>query len=52
MVRINHVDTMRIKNTFPDHNEGEVIAVWGGAKLVKHLDGRLELRGGFEGGGG
>ncbi|MCX6893011.1 MAG: hypothetical protein NTX51_16055 [Verrucomicrobia bacterium] len=26
--------------------QGEVIASWGEAKLVKHLDGKLELRGG------
>jgi hypothetical protein len=32
----------------PDHKyEGEVIAEWGGAKLIKHLDGKLELRGGW-----
>ena len=29
---------MRIKNLFPDHKaEGEVIAEWGGAKLIKRL---------------
>jgi hypothetical protein len=39
--------TMRTTNIFPDFkDEGEVIASWGGAKLVKHWDGRLELRGG------
>ena len=27
-------------------DEGEVIAVWGGAKLIKFLDGKLELKGG------
>jgi hypothetical protein len=38
---------MRTTNIFPDFkDEGEVIASWGGAKLVKHWDGRLELRGG------
>ena len=26
--------------------QGEVIASWGEAKLVKNLDGKLELRGG------
>jgi len=26
--------------------QGEVVASWGEAKLVKHLDGKLELRGG------
>ena len=29
-------------------DEGEVVASWGGAKLVKYLDGGLELRGGSE----
>jgi len=28
------------------NDEGEVIASWGEAKLVKHLDGKLELKGG------
>ena len=37
---------MQMKNSFPDQTEGEVIAEWGGAKLIKRLDGRLELRGG------
>jgi hypothetical protein len=38
---------MRIRNIFPDFkNEGETIASWGGAKLIKYLDGKLELRGG------
>ena len=27
-------------------DSGEVIASWGGAKLVKYLDGKLELKGG------
>lgn len=27
-------------------DEGEVIASWGGAKLIKRLDGKLELKGG------
>jgi len=29
-------------------DEGEVVAVWGGAKLIKHLDGKVELKGGSE----
>ena len=34
-------------NIFPGFkDEGEVIASWGEAKLVKFLDGRLELKGG------
>jgi hypothetical protein len=28
------------------NDEGEVIATWGGAKLIKFLDGGLELKGG------
>jgi len=28
-------------------NNFEVIASWGGARLVKNLDGKLELKGGF-----
>ena len=47
----NEEKTMRIKNLFPDHKaEGEVIAEWGGAKLIKRLDGKLELRGGSKDG--
>ena len=38
---------MRMRNIFPDSkDEGEVIAVWGEAKLVKYLDGGLGLKGG------
>jgi len=45
--RRNEEKTMPIRNLFPDHkDEGEVIATWGGAKLVKHWDGKLELKGG------
>ena len=44
--RVN-IETCKIRNIFPDHKvEGEVIAAWGEAKLVKHWDGGLELRGG------
>jgi hypothetical protein len=43
----NEEDTMRMRNVLPDlKDEGEVIAEWGDAKLVKYLDGKLELRGG------
>ena len=36
-----------MRNIFPDFkDEGEVIAVWGEAKLIKLRDGKLELRGG------
>jgi len=42
----NEEDTMN-QNFFPDHkDQGEVIAVWGEAKLIKHWDGKLELEGG------
>ena len=38
---------MRIRNIFPDFkDEGEVIASWGEAKLIKHWDDKLELKGG------
>ena len=38
---------MRTTNIFPDiKNEGEVIASWGDARLVKCLDGKLVLKGG------
>lgn len=30
----------------PYKDEGEVVASWGEAKLVRYLDGKLELRGG------
>ena len=36
---------MRTENIILDRKD-EVIASWGGAKLIKHLDGGLELRGG------
>ena len=42
----NEEETMN-RDFFPDHkDEGEVIASWGEAKLIKHWDGGLELRGG------
>lgn len=30
----------------PYKDEGEVVATWGQAKLVRYLDGKLELKGG------
>jgi len=30
----------------PYEDEGEVVAAWGGAQLIRYLDGRTELRGG------
>ena len=38
---------MRIRNFFPKFkSEGRVLAAFGEAKLVKYLDGKLELKGG------
>ena len=38
---------MKSKSCFPNGREqGEVIASFGQARLVKHLDGKYELRGG------
>jgi hypothetical protein len=38
---------MRIRNFIRNLvGQGEVVASWGGAKLVKTLDGKLELMGG------
>jgi hypothetical protein len=37
-------------NFFPQFkDEGEIVASWGDAQLVKYLDGRSELRGGSKG---
>jgi hypothetical protein len=32
----------------PFKDEGEVVAAWGEAQLIKHLDGKCELRGGSD----
>lgn len=38
---------MRIRNYFPEFKEeGQVIATFGQAKLIRFLDGKYELRGG------
>ena len=38
---------MKIRHFFPEFkDEGEVIAAFGQAQLVKYLDGKLELKGG------
>lgn len=38
---------MRTKNLFPGFkDESEVITSWGEAKLIKRLDGKIELKGG------
>ena len=38
----------RVKLKFfpPYKDEGEVVAAWGQAQLIKYLDGKLELKGG------
>ena len=42
-----NTEPCKTRNKFPDFQDvGEVIATWGEAKLVKHRDGKLELRGG------
>jgi hypothetical protein len=42
----NEEDTMNRNFFLFFKDEGEVIASWGEAKLVKYLDGKLELKGG------
>ena len=37
---------MRMKFFPPFTDEGEVVAAWGKARLIKYLDGKTELRGG------
>ncbi len=32
----------------PYEDEGEVVATWGQAQLIRYLDGKLELRGGSD----
>jgi hypothetical protein len=39
---------MKMKFFPPFKDEGEVIAGWGEAQLIKYLDGKTELRGGSE----
>lgn len=42
-----HSKNMRIRNFFPlFQDEGEIVAGFGSAKLVKYLNGKYELRGG------
>jgi len=43
---ICHHWRMRMKFFPPFKDEGEVVAVWGQAELIRYLDGKLELRGG------
>jgi hypothetical protein len=40
------ITRMRMKFFPPFRDEGEVVATWGQAQLIKYLDGKLELRGG------
>ena len=37
---------MRMKFFPPFRDEGEVVAMWGKAQLIRYLDGKTELRGG------
>ena len=39
---------MKMKFFPPFKDEGELIASWGEARLIKYLDGESELRGGSE----
>ena len=39
---------MKLKFFPPFRDEGEVVAGWGEAQLIKYLDGKTELRGGSE----
>jgi hypothetical protein len=40
------IGAMKMKFFPPFRDEGEVIASWGQARLIKYLDGKLELKGG------
>jgi hypothetical protein len=37
---------MKMKFYPPFKDEGEVVAAWGEARLIKYLDGKVELKGG------
>jgi hypothetical protein len=39
---------MKLKFFRPFKNEGELIASWGEARLIKYLDGKTELKGGSD----
>lgn len=39
-------DGMKLKFFPPYKDEGEIVAAWGQAQLIKYLDGKTELRGG------
>ncbi len=40
------IGAMKMKLFPPFKDEGEVVAAWGQAELVKYLDGKVELKGG------
>ena len=40
------IGAMKMKFFPPFRDEGEMIASWGQARLIKYLDGKLELKGG------
>jgi hypothetical protein len=40
---------MKMKFFAPFKDEGEVVAAWGPAQLIKYLDGKVELKGGQKG---
>ncbi len=37
---------MKLNSFPPFRDEGEVVASWGEAQLIKYLDGKMELKGG------
>ena len=39
---------MKMRFFPPFKDEGEVVAAWGQAQLIKYLDGKVELRGGSD----
>jgi hypothetical protein len=39
---------MKLIFLLPFRDEGEVVAAWGQAQLIRYLDGKTELRGGTE----
>jgi hypothetical protein len=42
----SHNPRMKMKFSPPFKDEGEVMASWGEARLIKYLDGKLVLKGG------
>jgi hypothetical protein len=37
---------MKTKCLSPFEDEGEIVAAWGQAQLIKYLDGKVEFKGG------